>query len=855
LDVPVNGFNGWWDDKWYFFMFDSDTTIIHHTSNPNSDIKMIFSASLNLAPERLNQIFADGITNCLLSHIKTWAEDLYEHNKEENRKAGILRYGRTVKKIDGYIRKYPNGVPENDLQEIANDLQIGIQVDIPFNFNDNIFLDVVSHKKPLRKFKYINTRENHVELNHIVNVDLSTEMPIDELNDVIVQRYQQDIDEGKAYYKKDKNNRVTTLFTYDGVFRASNEYNEISNKFEIDTGLNDVGLEHCKNPEVSYFIREGAHFNETMDYNTEVIPDQHIDMIKAYTQFKQCKWYGGFLGKITDYRPLPANVNTLEFLKEWIGEYRIGEIDFSGFKYDVRHLTKLNCYKEFNVYPSVELVAMLEWGLKFSIIEGAWGIRLDFDFSPEMIENADIINEKKIRYFAKYIGQCFSFNQNNKFYMKGTKEYFKNIQYVLTKNEIPGSVSVFEDGEGIVSYPKKHIKHKSHIAAFVLAYQRLTVLEQLFGMDYDKIRRVCVDGIYYKNHKCNIHHTFRLKEEYKLNNEAVACYCSGVNDYSKQYECDDELLQPCSLGWSKCPNEYREPYLTELFLGAGGNGKTTKNLSDKGFVNVLFVAPSWKLATDKQKEFGCDATVMYRALDDKKDESNQKRMRREYSVIIVDEASMINENDRETLFELYYNCKLVFCGDIGFQLPPVKGKVMETKMFDKITTLNDNYRFKCDKHIKIIKKVREMIQNNCNKITINEFICQSYTRMKRSEISGYVLTKDMILCSRKRCSVESHPIKCNCDGKNYAQEWADKFGETKYKCLERGHNLFNGSIVYEKPTGVKSEVRHGFTIHSVQGETYEDKLFLDSRNLFSPEMGYTAISRARRWEQIIILID
>ena len=51
--------------------------------------------------------------------------------------------------------------------------------------------------------------------------------------------------------------------------------------------------------------------------------------------------------------------------------------------------------------------------------------------------------------------------------------YFKNIQYVLTKNEIPGSVSVFEDGEGIVSYPKKFIKHKSHTNRLLAFFTRL----------------------------------------------------------------------------------------------------------------------------------------------------------------------------------------------------------------------------------------------------------------------------------------------------------------------------------------------------------------------------------------------
>ena len=53
----------------------------------------------------------------------------------------------------------------------------------------------------------------------------------------------------------------------------------------------------------------------------------------------------------------------------------------------------------------------------------------------------------------------------------------------------------------------------------------------------------------------------------------------------------------------------------------------------------------------------------------------------------------------------------------------------------------------------------------------------------------------------------------------------------KYKVLEQKKGLYNGSIVFEKPEGVRAEFRHGYTIHSVQGETYEGKIFIDIRGM------------------------
>ena len=57
----------------------------------------------------------------------------------------------------------------------------------------------------------------------------------------------------------------------------------------------------------------------------------------------------------------------------------------------------------------------------------------------------------------------------------------------------------------------------------------------------------------------------------------------------------------------------------------------------------------------------------------------------------------------------------------------------------------------------------------------------------------------------------------------------------------------------EPPKG-RYEKRHGFTIHSVQGETYEGKIFIDIRNMFDLTMLYTAVSRARRSDQIHIIV-
>ena len=74
----------------------------------------------------------------------------------------------------------------------------------------------------------------------------------------------------------------------------------------------------------------------------------------------------------------------------------------------------------------------------------------------------------------------------------------------------------------------------------------------------------------------------------------------------------------------------------------------------------------------------------------------------------------------------------------------------------------------------------------------------------------------------------------------------------KYIITENKGEYCNTQIVFEKPE-VKHELRHAFTIHSIQGETATHKLFIDLNKMTSLRMLYTAISRAQYFDQIIFI--
>ena len=88
----------------------------------------------------------------------------------------------------------------------------------------------------------------------------------------------------------------------------------------------------------------------------------------------------------------------------------------------------------------------------------------------------------------------------------------------------------------------------------------------------------------------------------------------------------------------------------------------------------------------------------------------------------------------------------------------------------------------------------------------------------------------------------------------------------KYRITNNTKRYKNGEIVYKEPKegGVTYEKRHGYTTHSIQGETFENNIFIDYQQICNSffdlenntplRLFYTAISRARYMNQIYFVI-
>lgn len=879
-----NNFYNWWEASGkYIFVYPEDTGIFG--IYPNGKIYIYEGEEFSPKQmKKITQVFKDADNGkCVFNPIREWANAKYEDAIEKKNKSTKSRYGIILEHIDELEEKYPSGVNENNIDEVCNTLQIDISVEKPLC--DEKFIVCKSIKKALKHFRYLNTRLNHVDLNEYVMDERPTIVSRKELI-----KMKQKLTENGTYhtFNKDLTN-ISKIQTLNGVYSVSNEMNECFSQFEIDTGLLNCKIDDIDDPMLSSFIKWGTHYNGTIDFKEihegeEVVDEyedeetgikhnsytyelkydlekvHHIDMSKAYSKFKMCKFYEGFLGKITDFR--------LTKTVQGVGLYYIYDLVIpEGIlsKYN----DTLKIYQSHNIYTSFELKFLETKGCSFKILSGCWGVQpLDFDFSSEMLDGK---NDDGNSYYALWTGKCDSHYLEKKTWINGDYD-----MCCLISENTTAKIEHFENNEICVKYDKKHNYHLGHITAFITAYQRLNVLEQLEAIDYDNIIRVCVDGIYTEKPVSDLKNAFRHKNEMEdktFANRAGECFISNIIE---DMEIGNHIYKACGteltdfketiMAWRF--GEERKSNAKELHVGAGGNGKTHKNLVDKGLVRLIYVSPSWKLARNKQAEYGCKVSVWARIITE--DPEMITFIKRYSNVLLIDECSMMTEQQKLKIFEVYWDMKIIFCGDIGFQLGACEydecvgcNKAVKNRYcykckssevnhivpeqikktgFDAVIENNTNYRCKDIRLLELYKDLRMMIDYVRPVYEINDYVIEFFMKhnriINRETLRNMYEVNDMIL-------VGTNEVK---------DEYTEMFKHLeKYYCKENNRVYSNGDIIIgEKPDCV-SDIRHAYTTHSIQGETAQHKLFIDADKMFDAKMFYTAISRAKVLEQVFII--
>ena len=784
------------------------------------DAKLIITKDANITPNRVAQAFKQGTTNCLFVPIINWAEmkrDTSATARTQKRYECLLKQATTMSE-----KFHDSGVNSEDLQGICDTLQINIVIKLPFSSLEPL-LSVRCNKKALTTFEYINTKLNHVDgFNHN---EITKECAPKQISSLEMEKKFNELKSKGDYFIFKRNHaNVTSVSTVDTKYITKQDFNDFTNEFKKTTGLSECKICDIADYNLSQYVRASCNSNLTVDFiQTQVDPEDEIampdlgeykcmDMEKAYKNVNLCKYFSGYLGKITDFR----KTNVIQGL----GIYTITNLILPE-KFAALNL-KMKIWSNGNPYPSPELQFLREAGATFDITEGCWGTEISFNFdNPSWMKYVDTSRVSKTRWYAKFVGIMESHGMSDSFYMNATPEYIQNLITYLPEEKF----KTYDDEVRFI-IDKTENKHLTHVASFIKSYIRINMMEQLNVMEISDIIRVCVDGIYYyENENKNYPHLNIFREEDKdiMCNPETEIYCSNYyNEYT----------------WNSC-DKSKEHQMTELHTGCGGGGKTYTNLVDTGNIRMLYISPSWKLARSKQKEHNIAVDVWYNLLCN--DPDKYGRIRRKYNVLIVDEISMMSNEEKHTLLKRFSGLKIIMCGDPGFQLECIgDGTPFKCEGFGMHRMYNTNHRVTCDKLLFIINKIRNLIEAKYPSTEIKEYIKLNFKHITETSLKSNYKPEDMILTHTNIRKNELTNVFKHLD---------------KYYVTENTPNYSNGDIIVgSKPPGCRSELRHAYTTHSIQGETAEHNLYIDIKCIHFKKMLYTALSRARTWDQIHLIM-
>lgn len=815
--------------KWEWGLYDGDGVFKDNNYQGKLYIFRPKIGKIKINTDVIKQYFLDGISHCVFTPIKEWAEDKQKLSKSRRTKG---RYSDIMQKCEDYKNKYSNGLPEDKIKEICDDLQVNINISTPLNLSTKY---TKSYKKPLTSFNFTNTRINHIELNELNINSLATKVTKDKLMEI-----KEKLDNSKEYYtwKNDKNGIISiNTINKSYIIEDKNNFNVIRKKFEEEHNLKKYKLCDIKNPDLSKFIKFGTHYCSCVDF-IEDVPSlnpydyEHIDMEKAYTQSRKSKYYKGFMGKVTDFR----KCNKIE----GVGIYLINNISLKNANPKFKAYEKvMQMVKNNNAYPSPLLELLSDMGVKYNITYGCWGVKtFDLNFDDYMYEKIE-----EVAHYARWVGAIDTHYLSDDYYIKADKQYHKAIKEELKSIRTLRNKNIVEyykgDNTMLIRKPKTSNNHLGHITAMILGYMATNMISQLMEMEPNKIVRICTDGIYYNKHDIKLVSPFRVKrDKLTFGNYPATKFLSGTYFNNSPPKC-----VPSN-------SEIRNNYTNQLSIGGGGTGKSFFELNDKGLVNVFYSAPSWKLCRSKYHEFNGNIHckpwhyLLKSEKDNKyKEEEKISKIYNKYNVLVIDEVSMMSEETKQSIINTYPDMKIIMVGDIGYQLENfIKGSAPINKSnFDYVKEYVLDHRCKESELLKMKQLIREYIDSGYDNKYINNSILDIYKDriINLDELKkGYVI-KDMILCGTNKMVA------------NYNELFKDL---KKYYVTKKNKNHSKGDILYEEPINTNYEIKHSYTVHSIQGETAENNLYIDINSMWNNKMLYTAVSRARNINQIYFIL-
>lgn len=777
----------------------NENSVIFRNSSRGQSTRVVVLLSDTIIPERMQQKYRDGgEKHCVIEPIYNLFMSYANNAVSKESKKKLERTAIQIKKFE---TEYPDGVPESDMHIIGKTARLCIII------HDIIGNEISRYNSSSSKFiRFTNTRINHIEQGYLCLDNKPEEVTQERLNEIIYEHDRDNI----FYLIRTSLNKFREIRSIRGCWTVEDAENKIINNFSKEIGIKKCSYDALKYPEMNELILEARIVNAAPTPLCETPNDiedaNHIDLSKAYTLHKECEFYRGFCGVLHQWRRLNVTCNVANFLESHLGIFQ-----FKVTSRDNDFLKMLGIFTG-HIYslPSVEILYFIRvFKMTCILTAGAWGSRFDYEYTPEMLEN---------RRYCLWAGKNGMQFDSNSYSFKGDKKWASHLASVLG----PENVSFYSEANTIICKVENKVSYtRHHILAFITSYTRINMMEIMRNIPQQSLIKVILDGIYFRGDIPDIVLPHKNNKELKTH--------LGFRDF---------WYTPSRVNVSKWP-EYKKEFDGNCVLaGPGGTGKTHTILTDRGFINPKYVVPMHFLGKKIRVKYNVSYDTMHKFIGNgcisRRVESDTVP-----SVILIDELTMHDGRDIEKAIAMYPESLIFVAGDID-QKQWYQCRNGENGEFKELWQPNDwRYVFFEKDYRSLDNELRKF------KLDIREKMREIFTNGKNGDANKI---RDWVTSNYKIQSIND-AIKEFRDG----DIWIAGTHNTNKKLLENG--IISGYIKNKEltfnPDG--AEKRGSFTIHSFQGLTIEDKRVFISMDNFEYAMFYTAVSRVRKMEQIILV--
>lgn len=784
--------------------------------------------------KRLLQTFKANVSNTCVY------DGFLQYFKLKTDNTGKATYNRLIKKREILAKPYTL----ETIGEIAEVCKSSIIIKDLIHGNR----DIVINKQPgnLYELQFINNRYNHLDL---------LTCTLDDTKIKEAEEYNK-IKESSRWFIEAFGKLYTDTLTYE---KNKTVFQQVYDSWKIRTNFDCLSI---KSDSDLFKMLEGYDFNTHTFFNDFTIDDKlykEIDLKKAYYNYsdnKLNKFYNGVpSGSFICYSGVNKNdvkFTIEDFNKQWdnkvVGFYEVRmnfdneKLDRYGFKSGYKYL----------LFSS--MVKLLSQWVDFEFINIAIAPSVHIPFDEHFL-----MKEDKVSFYCKAIGLMMKDDDYRCISIKPLDGDDKNFYDIIADE----NDSVYFNKEtGLFKFVQDNFVYKSHkhIAYSIHAYTTTLVLDQLMKMNCDDVFGVKLDSIVFKKDSdINFDDCFDIKEaniERLLKNSG----CDEVFDDGNQ------LLRPFKEPYYQSNNFEPVFTLTGDFIvdrcvligGPGGSGKTTSALTSKNFYTkqICYSANSWdliqaQLSKYNNEFYGLSIPKLTGEMEGHKIDKVHYTNDIRYN--FLDETTLLNSFISKKVNDLYYYNFVFYLGDVDSDGFIYQASIDKDNIISPLT-------MKCQ-YIKYTKTYRfdEALLERLNKLR---------TFMKTTDDISELFDYFSILFSDRFCKTTDvnfndydfgissrnniHHNSCKIS-KQFIERGAKPQYYIKYTKLEKGQ--LKGQRLLEKPEHCNYIETLFRTIHAFQGRELVDsnKIIIYLDGLFDFNLFYTAVSRAKRIDQINII--